>query len=129
MSSRSRSTTTTNLLFSASYSGVKNKGDYTQSQEPRPTYSVVSPVRRTVRSACNGVCNRCPEDRCQFPVYCYANPLELTLATFGEAEREEDSQLGVALRRARTALAEGSLEHAEAALERAFECRIIGVRP
>lgn len=80
-----------------------------------------SPVRRTVRSACHGICNRCQEDRCQFPVYCYADPVELALGMFGAGEIEEDSQLGAALRRALTALAEGALEHAEAAIERAFE--------
>jgi hypothetical protein len=61
-----------------------------------------------------------PKDRCLLPVYCYADPLELTLSGFSGAETE-DSQLGALLRHARSALAEGALEDAEAALELALE--------
>lgn len=78
-----------------------------------------SPVRKTVRCSRNGDCS-CETHHCKFPVYCYADPLELTLAAFA-GDEDDDSPSGAALRRARSALVEGKLEEAEAAIELALE--------
>jgi hypothetical protein len=77
-------------------------------------------MKRTIRCAYDAACEDCPKERCRLPVYCYADPLELTLSWLGGAETE-DSQFGAALRQARSALTEGALEAAEAAIEGALE--------
>jgi len=77
-------------------------------------------MKRTIRCSYNGSCDRCPENRCLFPIYCYALPLELALNWLSGAETN-DPQLGVAFRRAHSALEHGALEDAEDAIESALE--------
>ena len=81
---------------------------------------VRSPVRKTIRCSENDACTSCPEHRCKFPVYCYADPLELTLSWL-LGDETDDSEIGSAIHRAGSALAQGRLEEAEVAIDYALD--------